>query len=90
MIGSSFRVGLRVGDVPAAMRFYGGLGFEEAGEVPNLFTRVRGRSWTSAIRSSPKSDAGIPLGEEVSAAPITLGSGTEFDLLPHSRPRSVP
>jgi uncharacterized glyoxalase superfamily protein PhnB len=31
----SFRVGLRVSDVPAAMRFYGGLGFEEAGEVPN-------------------------------------------------------
>ena len=31
----SFRVGLRVGDVPAAMRFYGGLGFEEVGVVPN-------------------------------------------------------
>jgi len=31
----SFRVGLRVSDVPAAMRFYGGLGFEEAGEVAN-------------------------------------------------------
>jgi hypothetical protein len=31
MMEGSFRVGLRVGDVPAAMRFYGGLGFEEAG-----------------------------------------------------------
>jgi catechol 2,3-dioxygenase-like lactoylglutathione lyase family enzyme len=31
----SFRVGLRVSDVPAAMRFYGGLGFEEAGDVAN-------------------------------------------------------
>jgi uncharacterized glyoxalase superfamily protein PhnB len=35
MMEGSFRVGLRVGDVQAAMRFYGGLGFEEAGEVPN-------------------------------------------------------
>jgi uncharacterized glyoxalase superfamily protein PhnB len=35
MMEGSFRGGLRVGDVPAAMRFYGGLGFEEAGEVPN-------------------------------------------------------
>jgi hypothetical protein len=40
----------------------------------------------AVLRSS---DAGIPLGEEVSAAPVTLGSGTEFDLLPHSRLRSV-
>jgi uncharacterized glyoxalase superfamily protein PhnB len=31
----SFRLGLRVGDVPAAMKFYGGLGFEEAGVVPD-------------------------------------------------------
>jgi uncharacterized glyoxalase superfamily protein PhnB len=29
----AFRVGLRVEDVPAAMRFYGGLGFEEVGVV---------------------------------------------------------
>jgi uncharacterized glyoxalase superfamily protein PhnB len=31
----SFRVGLRLSDVPSAMRFYGGLGFEEASEVTN-------------------------------------------------------
>jgi uncharacterized glyoxalase superfamily protein PhnB len=31
----SFRLGLRVGDVPAAMKFYGGLGFEEVGVVPD-------------------------------------------------------
>jgi hypothetical protein len=38
MMEGSFRVGLRVGGVPAAMRFYGGLGFEDAGEVPTLMT----------------------------------------------------
>jgi catechol 2,3-dioxygenase-like lactoylglutathione lyase family enzyme len=35
MAPRSFRVGLRVGDVQAATRFYGGLGFEEVGSVPN-------------------------------------------------------
>jgi catechol 2,3-dioxygenase-like lactoylglutathione lyase family enzyme len=35
MMEGSFRVGLRVDDVPAAIRFYSGLGFEEVGEVPN-------------------------------------------------------
>jgi uncharacterized glyoxalase superfamily protein PhnB len=35
MAGRSFRLGLRVEDVPAAMRFYGGLGFGEVGLVPN-------------------------------------------------------
>jgi uncharacterized glyoxalase superfamily protein PhnB len=30
-----FRLGLRVSDVRAAMRFYGGLGFEEVGVVPD-------------------------------------------------------
>jgi uncharacterized glyoxalase superfamily protein PhnB len=33
MMEESFRVGLRVGDVPAAMNFYGGLGFAEVGVV---------------------------------------------------------
>jgi uncharacterized glyoxalase superfamily protein PhnB len=32
---AEFRVGLRVGDVAAAARFYGGLGFEPIGSVPN-------------------------------------------------------
>jgi uncharacterized glyoxalase superfamily protein PhnB len=32
---ASFKVGLRVGDVGAAIGFYRGLGFEEAGVVPN-------------------------------------------------------
>jgi hypothetical protein len=41
----SFRVGLRVGDVPAAMQFYGGLGFAAVGEVPN---NDGDRSWRSA------------------------------------------
>jgi uncharacterized glyoxalase superfamily protein PhnB len=35
MAGRSFRLGLRVEDVPAAMRFYGGLGFGEVGVVPD-------------------------------------------------------
>lgn len=34
-MAEAFRVGLRVADVRAAARFYGGLGFEQAGEVPN-------------------------------------------------------
>jgi hypothetical protein len=34
-MAGSFRVGLRVADVPAAMKFYGGLGFVEVGVVPN-------------------------------------------------------
>jgi uncharacterized glyoxalase superfamily protein PhnB len=32
---AEFRVGLRVADVPAAKRFYGGLGFDEVGSVPS-------------------------------------------------------
>jgi uncharacterized glyoxalase superfamily protein PhnB len=35
MTSREFRVGLRVADVPAAGRFYGGLGFDEVGSVPN-------------------------------------------------------
>jgi uncharacterized glyoxalase superfamily protein PhnB len=31
----SLRVGLRVDDVPAAVEFYGGLGFDQVGSVPN-------------------------------------------------------
>jgi uncharacterized glyoxalase superfamily protein PhnB len=31
----SLRIGLRVGDVAAAIEFYGGLGFEQVGAVPN-------------------------------------------------------
>jgi uncharacterized glyoxalase superfamily protein PhnB len=34
-MGGPFRVGLRVADVPAAIGFYGGLGFEEVGRVPS-------------------------------------------------------
>ncbi|MFG2868472.1 VOC family protein [Streptomyces sp. NPDC048338] len=34
MVAAAFRVGLRVEDVVAAARFYGGLGFEEVGSVP--------------------------------------------------------
>jgi uncharacterized glyoxalase superfamily protein PhnB len=33
--GRTFRVGLRVDDVPAAVRFCGGLGFEQVGIVPS-------------------------------------------------------
>jgi uncharacterized glyoxalase superfamily protein PhnB len=32
---TEFRLGLRVEDVPAAIAFYGGLGFEQEGRVPN-------------------------------------------------------
>jgi uncharacterized glyoxalase superfamily protein PhnB len=35
MLQESFRVGLRVDDVPAAMNFYGGLGFAQVGVVPD-------------------------------------------------------
>jgi uncharacterized glyoxalase superfamily protein PhnB len=34
-MGQSFRVGLRVSDVPEAITFFGGLGFEVEGVVPN-------------------------------------------------------
>lgn len=34
MAALSFRVGIRVGDVDAAARFYAGLGFEQVGSVP--------------------------------------------------------
>jgi catechol 2,3-dioxygenase-like lactoylglutathione lyase family enzyme len=34
-MSARFRVGLRVGDVPAAKTFYGGFGFEEVGSVAN-------------------------------------------------------
>jgi uncharacterized glyoxalase superfamily protein PhnB len=35
MASRPFKVGLRVADVQAATRFYGGLGFQEVGSVPN-------------------------------------------------------
>jgi uncharacterized glyoxalase superfamily protein PhnB len=35
MTSGPFRVGLRVDDLPAATRFYGGLGFDEVGSVPD-------------------------------------------------------
>jgi uncharacterized glyoxalase superfamily protein PhnB len=34
LVAGRFRVGLRVADVDAAARFYGGLGFDEVGSVP--------------------------------------------------------
>ncbi|MEU5261477.1 VOC family protein [Amycolatopsis sp. NPDC021455] len=34
VVAASFRVGLRVGDVAAAARFYRGFGFDEVGSVP--------------------------------------------------------
>jgi uncharacterized glyoxalase superfamily protein PhnB len=34
-MGGSLRIGLRVDRVPAALTFYGGLGFEQVGVVPN-------------------------------------------------------
>jgi uncharacterized glyoxalase superfamily protein PhnB len=35
VVAASFRVGLRVGDVDVAARFYRGFGFDEVGSVPN-------------------------------------------------------
>jgi PhnB protein len=46
-----FRVGLRVADVAAAARFYGGLGFQGDGSVPSeaghplLVILRRGSAW---------------------------------------------
>ena len=39
MSAARFRLGLRVEDVPAAARFYSGLGFEEVGSVPDASGR---------------------------------------------------